>query len=149
MVTVLFLVAVGAVAGIIVYALGKTAPLEDTTGLSRISVSGVPVYVKIADTEALRERGLSGTVSLPANQGMLFMFDREGYYAMWMKDMRYSLDIIWISEQGIIVHIEKNLSPDTYPQAFTSTEPARTILELPAGFTDSHHTNVGDHVTIY
>ena len=146
---VLFLVAVGVVAALVTYSLSKTTPLQNTVGLSRISVAGVPVYVTIADTTDAQEKGLSGTASLPANEGMLFVFDRDDYYHMWMKDMRYSLDMLWISEEGVIVHIEKNVSPDTYPQSFTSEDPARNVLELPAGFADHHDVKVGDRVAIY
>jgi uncharacterized membrane protein (UPF0127 family) len=149
MVVMLFIIAACAIAALLVYALGKTAPLQDTTGLTRVAVAGTSVFMRVADTEAEREQGLSGTEPLKSNEGMLFEFDREGYYSIWMKDMRYPIDVVWVSEQGIIVHIEKSLSPASYPAAYTSTLPARTILELPTGFADAHHVILGARVTIY
>lgn len=149
-VLVLFLVAVGIVGALVTYGLEKATPLlQDSHGLSRITVAGVPVYVVIADTPELRARGLGGTSALESNQGMLFMFDRDDYYRIWMKDMRYSLDVIWISEQGIIMHMEKNISPDTYPRTYTADDVARMVLELPAGFIDAHEVELGERVTVY
>jgi hypothetical protein len=146
---VLFLVAVGVAGALVTYSLGRTAPLKHTQGLSRITVAGVPVFVAIAETPDTRARGLGGTEALSSNQGMLFVFDRDDYYRMWMKDMWYALDILWVSEQGEIVHMEKNISPDTYPQSFTSTDPSRMVLELPAGFIDHYEVKLGQRVVVY
>lgn len=148
-VATLFLVAMGTVSALVTYSVEQALPFKDIQGLSRINVAGTPVYVVIADTPDAWARGLGNTASLESNQGMLFMFDRDDYYRMWMRDMHYSLDIIWMSEQGIIMHIEKNISPDTYPHAFTADDPARMVLELPAGFIDQHEITVGQRVTVY
>jgi uncharacterized membrane protein (UPF0127 family) len=42
-----------------------------------------------------------------------------------MKDMRVPLDIIWLSDTGDIVHIERSVSPDSYPRVFYPGTPAR------------------------
>lgn len=86
--------------------------------------------VKIVDTPELLMRGLSGSDPLAKNEGMLFVFDHDGGHSIWMKEMRFSLDIIWISRFGSVVHIERNVHPDTYPRAFTSRKPARYVLEI-------------------
>src|SRR5690242_15708811 len=67
-----------------------------TDTLYPIEIGGQQIYVKKADTPAKQQQGLSGTASLPLDQGMLFIFPKDGTYAFWMKDMNYSLDIIWI-----------------------------------------------------
>ena len=149
-IVVLFLIGIGLTSLLVTYGLGRATPLlQNNQGLSRITVAGTPVYVAIADTPQAQAQGLSGTASLAQNQGMLFMFDRDDYYKIWMKDMRYSLDIVWISEQGLVVHMERSISPRTYPHSFTSDTPARMVLELPAGFIDHNHVAVGKRVTVY
>jgi uncharacterized membrane protein (UPF0127 family) len=35
--------------------------------------------------------------SLPQDQGMLFVFDDQKIRAFWMKNMQFSLDIIWMN----------------------------------------------------
>ncbi len=42
---------------------------------------------------------------------MLFIFDTQGDYSFWMKDMLISLDIIYINYAGYIVDIKKDLPP--------------------------------------
>jgi uncharacterized membrane protein (UPF0127 family) len=55
---------------------------------------------------------------------------------------------LWIDEAGKIVYIEKSLSPDTYPKTFTPTSPAKYVLELPAGFSQSENIQVGDVISL-
>ncbi len=101
-----------------------------------ITINQKQIYVRVADTEAKQIQGLSGFKVLPPDQGMLFLFKRVDYYAFWMKDMQFPLDIVWVkhisSNNYKVVGIVQNVSPDTYPQVFTSPEPVDGFLELPA-----------------
>ncbi len=100
--------------------------------------------VEIAATNEARVRGLSGSAPLAEGRGMLFIFDRAGYHSIWMKDMRFALDIIWISRTGSIVHIERNVHPNTYPKKFVSGKSAKYVLEISAGA--GKGVSVGDFV---
>ncbi len=113
-----------------------------------MKIGDTRIQLQIADTDAQRELGLSGRGALPADTGMLFVFDENGMYSFWMKDMKFSLDMIWISATSSIVTIAKSVSPETFPQTFISVSPARYILEVPAGFSDSQHVQVGQTVKI-
>jgi len=116
-----------------------------TETLRPLTIGGTTIYVKIADTPALQEHGLSDTASLPPDQGMLFVFPRSGIYAFWMKDMHYSLDMIWMDDNGKVIYIAPNVSPDTYPaQTFSSDKPAKYVLEVNAGFAAQHTVRIGD-----
>jgi uncharacterized membrane protein (UPF0127 family) len=110
-------------------------------------VEGTPLSVTVADETDEHKQGLSGVPSLREFEGMLFVFDREDYYGMWMKDMMISLDIIWINNEFQIVHIEENVSPNTYPQSFVSNDPARFVLETNAFFAKNANIVVGDKIT--
>lgn len=103
----------------------------------------LPGQIEIADTPEKRTQGLSGRADVPDDYGMLFVFDIEGRSGFWMKDMRVPIDIIWIATDGTIVHIEHSLSPDTYPEIFTPSIPARYVLETRAGYAQDHHWNHG------
>ncbi len=111
---------------------------------STVQIGGETLRVTVAATEAARERGLSGRTGLADDEGMLFVFPRDGKYAFWMKDMTFSIDIIWISADGRIVYIAPNAPPTTYPEDFVSPTPARYVLEVPAGFAEMHGVKVGD-----
>lgn len=106
-------------------------------------VGDVVLHVALADTSQEREQGLSGTSPLSDTEGMLFIFDNDAQHSFWMKDMNYAIDIIWFSAEQRIVHIEKAVSPDTFPSAFTPPTPARYVLEVPAGFSEAHSLTIG------
>ena len=119
-----------------------------TVAAHTIHIGDVPVRVEIADTELLRGRGLSGHAPLKSFEGMLFLFQEDGYPSFWMKDMLFPIDIVWISREGRIVHAIEGLSPDTYPTTFKTPEVARYVLELPAGFLEAHRVKTGDFVEL-
>jgi uncharacterized membrane protein (UPF0127 family) len=99
-------------------------------------VTSTAYAVQVADTGPARTLGLSNRTFLAEGTGLLFIFEKDGYYPFWMKDMNFPIDIIWIDTQKQIVHIAQNVSPDTYPSTFASKELARYVLEIPAG--DAH-----------
>ncbi|OGG85839.1 hypothetical protein A2392_00245 [Candidatus Kaiserbacteria bacterium RIFOXYB1_FULL_46_14] len=111
-------------------------------------VRDVGVTVSVADTPEERNLGLSGVESLPTNEGKLFVFDKEGDYGFWMKDMNIPLDIIWINNERRVVHIEENVLSESYPAIYSSPEPARFVLEVNAFFASTFKLNEGDTVTI-
>lgn len=113
-----------------------------------MTIGGVEVQASVADTLSKRIKGLSGTPFLPENVVKLFAFGVEGEHSIWMKDMNYPIDIIWAAEDGVVVHIEENVSPDTYPEAFASPTPAWYVIEASAGFCASNTIEVGDKVVL-
>ncbi len=102
----------------------------------------------IADTPALREKGLSGRAGLAPDEGILFVFPADGQYGFWMKDMRFPIDILWLSGRGEILDMRKSVSPSTYPAVFTPAASARYVLELPAGFSEAYTVKIGDEVKL-
>lgn len=113
-----------------------------------IIIGEVEVQASVADTIPKRIKGLSGTPFLPENVVKLFAFGAGGPQSIWMKDMNYSLDIIWADEDGVIVHIEENVSPETYPEPFSSPVPAWYVIEANAGFVASSSISIGDEVVL-
>lgn len=82
-------------------------------------------------THEERRVGLMSRTSLPEEDGMLFIFDKERIHKFWMKDMIIPLDVIWIDEKGIIVHIDKNVMPcDEYCKSFGPELSTKFVLEL-------------------
>ena len=112
-----------------------------------LMLGGRSVEVEVADTPSLRERGLSGGEALLEGTGMLFVFAEEGLHSFWMKDMRFSIDILWLTSSGEIIHMEESVSPSTYPTTFLSQKPSTYVLELPAGYASVNGIRLGDRVT--
>lgn len=91
------------------------------------------IRAEVAETPASRERGLSGRASMPAAEGMLFIFSVPDMYGFWMKDMKFSLDLVWIGADKKIAGISENAKPESYPQLFFPPRPVPYVLELNAG----------------
>jgi len=115
---------------------------------STVYIGDLAILVTIADEPAERAKGLSGTNSLSELEGKLFVFDENGRYGIWMKDMNYPIDIIWISDELEIIHIEENVLPNTFPRIYRPDVPARYVLEVNAYFTKTFKVEEGQRVIL-
>ncbi len=102
----------------------------------------------VSDTEALRSKGLSGRTGLEADQAMIFVFDSPDMLGFWMKDMFFSIDMLWLDAESRIVSFEKNVSPDTYPKVFFPTSPSLYVIEFSAGTLDKIGISKGEYIQI-
>lgn len=101
---------------------------------------------RIADTEAKRIKGLSGTSQLQPNEAMVLVFETNGRWSIWMKDMNYSLDIVWLDESKRVVDYVMNVPPSSYPnKVFSPKKEARYVVELPSGTISAKSIEVGGH----
>lgn len=114
--------------------------------VKNLTIRNTTIKVEIADTLTSRKQGLSGRTSLGDGRGMLFVYDTPGFYSFWMKDMSFPIDIIWIDESKQIIGITENVSPDTFPETFRPSNPARSVLEVSAGWSDRNFIKTGDLV---
>ena len=122
-------------------------PRPGGAGLIRtteLSVGGVPVIAEIADTPALRERGLMGRDSLPGNQGMLFVYADEQVRSFWMRNTPMALDIAFADRNGSILNIE-TMEPNS-DETTLSVSPAMYALEMSAGWFASNDVGPGARI---
>lgn len=119
-----------------------------TKGVYPAMLGGVPISIEIVDTDALRERGLSGRPSLGLSSGMLFVFSNDDEHRFWMKDMLFPIDILWLDAEYRIVDVHQDVKPETYPETFTPKVKARYVLELPAGFFENNGLKMGNTLEI-
>lgn len=115
---------------------------------SEVSIGTTTIPIEVADSQKERMQGLSGRQSLPSQSGMLLIFDYESEWGIWMKDMSFSIDIIWAKSDGEIIAVAHNVAPETYPNAFLPPEPALYVLEVPAGFAKTHSIVEGMHLQV-
>ena len=109
-----------------------------------VRVGNVSIMVEICDTPESRRQGLMFRNYLPENEGMLFVFETEGYHSFWMKNTYIPLSIAFISRKGEIVQIE-----DMQPQDLTVHNPACPVLyalEMNQGWFSKKGIKVGDKV---
>jgi uncharacterized membrane protein (UPF0127 family) len=98
-----------------------------------LRINNQSYHLAVAKTVTTQEKGLGSRTSMPINQGMLFVFTDEAIRCFWMKDMRFSLDMVWLSADKKVVYIQSDVSPTTYPESFCPPELAEYVIELNAG----------------
>ena len=101
-----------------------------------IKATGIkPFVVNVVSTPAQLKQGLSGILTMPKKQGLLFIFPSVQKQSMWMPNMNFPLDIVWIDDSKTIVKIEENATPcaDTHNcKSYSSTTPVLYAIELNA-----------------
>lgn len=117
-----------------------------TLPVATMQVGGENFQVFIAETSEDRQQGLSFVESLGDREGMLFVFDTTDMYRFWMKDMNFSLDIIWLDDAGVIVDIASQVTLESYPELFAPVMPARYVLEVNAGTVEQLFLKKGDQI---
>ena len=101
--------------------------------------------VETAKTYKERSKGLMYREKLSHNTGMLFIFPKEDFINMWMKNTLISLDIIFISKNKIIVDIKKN-TKKLSNSIITSNIKSKYVLEINSGLIDKLKINIGDQL---
>ena len=134
---------------IIIAAAGAMKVGEYAQNHGKVVIGNAEIKVEIADTPEEMQKGLSNRDNLGGNKGMLFVFSEPGQPVFWMKDMRFSIDIIWIQGDEI-VDIAPNLPvvAGEFLSTYTPREPANYVLEVNAGFAKEHGIKAGDRVEI-
>ena len=100
------------------------------------------IEVAVADEENERNMGLMDVNNLPAERGMLFIFEEQQPLSFWMANTPLSLDIFFINESMEIVRIHQNTQPFS-DKNLTSGVPARYVVETNAGFSLAHDIQEG------
>lgn len=126
----------------------RSATLTYSDTLSFISQAGdtlTTISIAVADEPKERNEGLMNVNSLPANKGMLFIFDQQQELSFWMANTPLSLDIFFVNADKEIVRIHRSTQPYT-EQNFTSGQPALYAVETNGGFSVSHDIQEGMYV---
>ena len=107
--------------------------------------------VWVADTGPERYQGLSGTESLPADTGLLFVYDQEAAdRAIVMREMHYPIDVIFIDGSGTVTTVRSATPEPGVPDDKLThyAGRARWILEVPHGTAERHAIVSGTSVRI-
>jgi len=111
--------------------------------------SGAVLKSEVADTPEKLLFGLAFRPALPEEEAMLYIFGESGPHRVWTKEFQFPVDIIWVDESKIVVHVEKNVPPCfDNPCTWYGPPPneARYILEANAGFIAREKVAVGNQL---
>ena len=122
-------------------------PLLPSLTLHPSGGAAVALSVELARTARERARGLMFRRSLPADRGMLFVFEEEGDWPFYMKNTYIPLDLIYIDSDGRVVGCLEDLRPFD-ETARSVAAPARYVLEVNAGSVRRWGLRPGDRVDL-
>lgn len=114
----------------------------------KVRLGNVTINAEVAEEESDMELGLGKRDSISDDGGMLFAFGVPDFWGIWMKDMKFPIDIIWLDENLKVVHIEKDVKPETYPEVFSPSEKAMYVLETNSGFSEKNKITVGEQTFV-
>lgn len=109
-----------------------------------VSIGKATLRAELAQTTVERQQGLAGRTELARDQAMLFVFERDERWNIWMKGMRLPIDIIWLDRHKKVIHITPDVWPDAEPhEQYLPDKPARYVLEVAAGTAKQQGITVG------
>lgn len=119
--------------------------VDGTLSFNRDGESLGTIEIEIADSDSSRMRGMMQRESIPDDWGMLFIFPNEEERGFWMANTPMALDLMFISADSTIINIARYVQPMS-AETVPSDGPARFVLEVEAGYTDSIGIVEGDRV---
>lgn len=112
----------------------------------RVIVGGKTFLVDTVRSKYAMQVGLSDRDKLLSDNGMLFVFKNPEKHGIWMKNMKFPIDILWIDQNFKIIHMEKSIATSTYPKVFTPNSSDMYVLEISAGQLDVLGVKTDDFV---
>ncbi|MCF6276668.1 MAG: DUF192 domain-containing protein [Candidatus Magasanikbacteria bacterium] len=107
--------------------------------------------VMVSNTKSTRYKGLSNRKDFGKFDGMMFLFDNFDRHGFVMRDMEFSIDIVWFNS-GKVVDIAPNLQPEnisnTELMVYYPRKDSNMVLELPANWAEQNNLKIGDILTV-
>ena len=130
---------------VILIAIVASFVLTNFKSTTEVRIGSGIFNARVADDEASREKGLSGVKKLDPSDALLFVFESDYKWGIWMKDMEIPIDIVWLNKDKKVVHMVIEADPKlSTSKTFTPTVPARYVLELPAGKIKQSGIKIGE-----
>lgn len=131
-------------------AAGAPSPAQTQAFPKAIAPNGHEFRLELARTPQQRALGYMFRSRVGPDEGMLFLFEESGFHSIWMKNCLVGLDVVWLSDDLHVVHLERSIPPckaDPCP-GYPPMSKARYVLEIAAGMAKKSRLNVGDEVKV-
>ncbi len=117
-----------------------------------VRIKNKDLSVSVANNFKHWEKGLGGRKDLGKYDGMLFVFPTVSQHVFVMRDMRFSIDIVWI-KKGVVVDIAPSLplepnSTELQLTPYPARDDSDQVLELPSGTAQTLNLRLGDKVNL-
>ena len=90
------------------------------------------IHAQVASSFDQRATGLMFRTDMPANEGMLFVFEEPAGQCFWMKNTLLPLTAAFVADDGTIVNLA-DMKPQTL-DSHCSEKPVRYVLEMNQGW---------------
>lgn len=113
-----------------------------------IEIGNESLNAEVADTFFKKAKGLMFRDKI-GTDAMLFVNSFPQKSGIWMKGMRFPIDIIWVND-GEVVDIHQNAKPCGKLECtiYSPGKSAKYVIETPANWTKENQINVGTKVKI-
>jgi uncharacterized protein len=102
------------------------------------------IQAQVASTPEQRATGLMFRTDMPANEGMLFVFEEPAGQCFWMKNTLLPLTAAFVADDGTIVNLA-DMKPRTL-ESHCSEKPVRYVLEMNQGWFAKRGLQVGSRL---
>ena len=134
-------------ASLLLFACSQEMEQKPTTPLVINTSNGeIRFNVEVAQTPEELQKGLMYRTQMPLNNGMIFNIYPVRPTAMWMKNTKISLDMLFIAPDATIGMIKEGATPMS-EELIISRDPVRAVIELNAGQVKRHGIKIGDKVS--
>ncbi len=99
--------------------------------------NGKTMETEVASTPEKLLFGLAFREGLPADTGMLYIFESTGLHRVQTRQFPIAVDMLWIDESHHVVHLLEQVPPcaqDPCPHYGPPPEPVRYLIETEAGY---------------
>jgi uncharacterized membrane protein (UPF0127 family) len=111
--------------------------------VKNVQVGQLDLSSEIAASSDDQQQGLSDRDCLGDDRAMLFPYGIPGDYCYWMKDMRFSIDMVWLDNEKRVITIKHDAKPETYPNSFCPERPAQYVIEVNSGVAKANNWQTG------
>lgn len=118
--------------------------------LIQARLAGEPFQLELVNDPEQRRQGLMAREALPLGSGMLFDFPPGTRPAIWMRNMRMALDLLFVDESGQVMQIFPDVPPcaDLPCAVYQAEQPVRFVIEVPAGTAGKLGLQPGDQLDL-
>lgn len=125
---------------------GEPEPKPTTPLVIKTANGDIRFMVEVASTPEDLKNGLMHRTNLGFSSGMLFNIYPVRPTAMWMKNTKIPLDMLFVAPDSTISMIKENAEPMS-EALIISRDPVRAVIEINAGQVKRHGIKIGDKVT--
>jgi uncharacterized protein len=123
---------------------GTPQALETTTITFQTGGDEIDLEIQVADQQPERSTGLMWVLSMPEDEGMLFVWPEDHEGGFWMRNTYIPLTVVFAREDGTIIHIE-DMEPLT-DDLHTPAQAYRYAVEANQAWFSENAIGVGDRL---